>query len=174
MVRKIELSEVERYREDIKQIYAQALGYNESASDFLITRILKSDENKLNTLLIGAFEEDVLIGFAFGFDFKRGNWWADQIDSSLPTNEDWYKSSFEFNELAVYPNKQGKGHGQALMKKLMESVEHSYILLGTAKEENDSVIRFYHRLGFENLIDPFYYPGNEYSASIIMVRKQGV
>lgn len=167
-IRKIEVSEMDLYVPAIKQIYREALGYSEDAADFLITRIRKSDEGGLHTILLGAFEGERLAGFVFGFDFAPQNWWAQQIDARLPNDLDWYKSTFELNELAVDPRMQGKGIGRALMEQLLGAIPHQSVLLGTKKHKNDHVIRLYKRLGFEIVIDDFRYEGNLYGTSLIM------
>lgn len=63
---------------------------------------------------------------------------------------------------------QGKKYGEKLMRVLMDEVKSKNILLGTAKHNNEHVLRFYKKLGFEILIDNFFYDGNSYNESVIM------
>ena len=91
-----------------------------------------------------------------------------QVDSQLPSGIDWYKGTFELNELAVIEEYQGKGYGKKLMKCLIENFEGDRILLSTKKFNNDKIINFYHKLGFKDLVNPFEYPNGDYETSIIL------
>lgn len=164
----MEMKELARYADDIKRIYREALGYSEEAAEFLMTRIRKSDEAGLNTVLLGAFEGETLVGFVFGFNLAPQNWWAMQIDSRLPKDYDWYANTFELNELAVDLAFQGRGIGRSLMEELLAAIPQKNVLLGTKKYDNDHVIRLYERLGFYTVIDDFKYEGDEYGTSIVM------
>lgn len=168
MIKNIKIEEPDNYAEQIKQIYSAALGYSAESADFLITRIRNAEAKGLNLILLGAFEEEDLVGFVFGFDFAKGNWWEQQIAERLPSDYNWYDNTFELNELAVEPTMQGKKYGERLMRTLMDEVKNKNILLGTAKHNNEHVLRFYKKLGFETVIDNFFYDGNSYNESVIM------
>ncbi len=166
MIKLLTLEEIEKYKREIACIYKEVFNADDFSTDFLITRIDESLKN--NIKIIGAFENEKLVGFVYGFDFLKGNWWAIQVDSQLPKEINWYKNTFELNELAVLENCQGKGYGKALMKCLIENFHGDKILLSTKKFKNEKVINFYHKLGFKDLINPFEYPNGEYETSIIL------
>lgn len=171
MIRKIEISELKKQDEKIKEIYRRALHYSEASADFLLTRMTNSENRGLHPLILGSFEGDTLVGFVFGFDFHPQNWWAQQIDKRLPKDFNWYHSTFEINELAVLPSHQGQGRGKKLMEELLLQLPHQCALLGTKKENNDHVIRLYQRLGFRVVIDSFRYSEDSPELSLIMGRK---
>lgn len=172
MIRRIQIEELDNYAEQIKNIYSAAHGYSAESADFLITRIKNAEAKGLNLILLGCFQEKDLIGFVFGFGFAKGNWWEQQIAERLPVSYDWYENTFELNELAVEPRMQGKKYGEKLMRALLDEIKSKNILLGTAKHNNEHVLRFYKKLGFEIVIDNFFYEGNSYNESVIMgIRK---
>lgn len=168
MIRLMKPAEWERYGASIREIYEAALGMTPEASEYLLTRIRKSAEGGLNPIVLGAFEGENLVGFVFGFDFAPENWWAQQIDSRLPKDFNWYDSTFELNELAVLPTCQKNGYGRRLMTELLRLIPHRHALLATKKENNDHVIRFYQDLGFAIVIDDFRYTIDAYGLSLIM------
>ncbi|MDO4712254.1 MAG: N-acetyltransferase [Peptostreptococcaceae bacterium] len=168
MIRKIEVSELTKFGERIKEIYMKSLGYSHEAADFLLTRIRKSEENDLHPIILGSFDKEEPVGFIFGFDFHPDNWWAGQIDGRLPKDHDWYEDTFELNELEILPSHQKQGRGRRLLEALFEQMPHKQALLGTAKENNEHVIRLYESLGFEIVIDSFRYEGDIYGNSLIM------
>lgn len=166
MIKLLTLEEIKNKKYEIAKIYKEVFKTDDSTADFLVTRI---DESLgLNIIICGAFEEEKLIGFVYGLDFLKENWWAMQIDEKLPKGTDWYKNTFELNELAVLEKYQSKGYGKELMKCLIENFKGDKILLSTKKFENEKVINFYHKLGFKDLINPFEYPNGEYETSIVL------
>lgn len=173
MIQRIEVTDLDRYGDSIRRIYESALGYSAAASEFLLKRIRNSADNALHPIVLGSFEAERLVGFVFGFDFAPGNWWAQQIDSRLPRDFDWYDDTFEINELAVLPSHHKQGRGLHLMETLLAQMPHRHALLGTKKEDNAHVIRFYRALGFDVVIDDFRYPGDSYGLSLIMGWKRG-
>lgn len=166
MIKLLTLEEIEKYKREISDIYKEVFKTDDFSANFLIARIDGSLKN--NIKIVGAFENEKLIGFVYGFDFLKENWWAMQVDSQLPSGIDWYKGTFELNELAVIEKYQGKGYGKKLMKCLIENFEGDKILLSTKKFNNDKIINFYHKLGFKDLINPFEYPNGDYETSIIL------
>lgn len=166
MIKLLSLEEIAKYKEEISRIYKDVFKTNDATANFLITRI--DGSLGLNTMICGAFDDEKLVGFVYGFDFLKENWWAMQIDSKLPSGTDWYKNTFELNELAVLEEYQGKGYGKELMKCLIENFRGDKILLSTKRFENEKIINFYHKLGFKDLINPFEYPNGEYETSIVL------
>lgn len=171
MIRTIDLDLLPQYATRIKTIYQEAFQYSASAADFLIERITKSAAAGLHPLVLGAFDEaGQLVGFAFGFDFHPNNWWANQITAQLPLERDWYADTFEFNELAVAPTWQGRGYGRQLLQTLCQEVPQRMMLLGTAKHDNDAVIRLYEHFGFRIIIDSMIYQGIDSKENVVMAR----
>lgn len=173
MIKLLTNEEIKKNKYRIAEIYREVFNLKKDSEEFLVYRIDNSIENGLNTKILVAMEESEIVGFLFGFDFREENWWAQQIENDLPKVDfNWYENTFELNELAVLEKYRKNGYGKQLMKKLIEDKSYHRILLGTAKENNENVLRFYYSLGFKDLINPFYYENAEYSTSIIMIHKK--
>lgn len=166
-IRILDREEIDKYASDIAQVYMEAMGYSESARASLKSRIDKSA-----SLVIAAFRSDKLLGFLFGFKFEKNNWWGKQIDSRLPNNHDFYKNTFELNELMVSPSEQGKGIGKSLMNKLHAETNYDIYLFGT-QSDNLKARKLYESLGYEIIIDKFYYDGNKRENLILAKFKNG-
>ena len=169
MIKVLNEEEMIKYLDELAEIYKLAIKSTDDSVNFLKERIKNSINSNLNTVIVVAMEDEKIVGFVYGFDFKPETWWAVQIAPSLPKEEfDWYENTFELNELMVLPEYQSKGYGKLLMNKIRDDFNYSRILLGTAKNNNDKVINFYKKLGYEIIVDNFKYPNDEYGTSLIL------
>lgn len=172
MIRRLTREEIIQSKNQIARIYQEAMGYSEQQGQVLVQRILMSIEKPLNTMIIGAYDNNQMVGFLFGFDFHPDNRWAKQIDECLPkTTYDWYQNTVELNELMVLPSFQSRGFGKAMMSLVIQLNPNSRLLLGTAKEHNEPTIRFYKHLGFKVLIDNFRYDYGYSDKYLILCRE---
>ncbi len=61
-----------------------------------------------------------MTGFTYGYTSQRGQWWHDQVRRALgPAAHHWLTDAFEYVELAVRPDHQGRGLGRGLHDALM-------------------------------------------------------
>ena len=74
-----------------------------------------------------------VVGFAYGYTGRRGQWWSDHVAERVPPElaERWLDGHFEFVEMAVHPDHQGKGIGGALHDALLDGLPHDRALLST-------------------------------------------
>lgn len=152
----------------IAAIYVASMGFSDDAGRRLVERIEKSP-----ALVIGAFEDAELVGFLFGFQLRESNWWVQQIAPHLPDGHDYYRNSFELNELMVDPSKQGRGIGRQLLEKLNETTNYDHFLLG-ARKDNVNARKLYERLGYRVIVDDFQYAAaNEIHVIMAKSRVQG-
>jgi len=93
-----------------------------------------------------------LVGFAYGYTGRRGQWWCDRVLARVPANiaDAWVDGHFEFVELAVRPSEQGRGIGQALHDALLEGLPQRRALLGTWTDDRPAR-RLYLRSGWREL-----------------------
>lgn len=170
MIIQLTQEELPHYYKAMKEIYQAAFDYTEEQADFLQMRIEQSKD--LNPIVLVALEGEEVVGFLFGFDFVASNWWAQQLARSISQEQlaPYYNQAYELNEIAVLPTHQAKGYGQALMDTVINKCAHRDILLGTKLEDNEYVIRFYRKLNFQDVANPFYYENNVYGASLILCR----
>lgn len=92
-----------------------------------------------------------LIGFAWGYRGRRGQFWSDLVAEHLPEVADaWVGDHFEFVELGVSRDACGAGVGSRLHDALLEGVE-GRCLLSTDADDSDPAARLYRRAGWQSL-----------------------
>ena len=129
MIKVLNEEEMIKYLDELAEIYKLAIKSTDDSVNFLKERIKNSINSNLNTVIVVAMEDEKIVGFVYGFDFKPETWWAVQIAPSLPKEEfDWYENTFELNELMVLPEYQSKGYGKLLMNKIRDDFNYSRIL----------------------------------------------
>lgn len=94
-----------------------------------------------------------LVGFAYGYTGRRGQWWTDRVASLAPEAvvEEWVGGHFELVEMAVAPVAQGQGIGAMLHDCLLAGLPHRRALLSTYRDER-AATRLYRRLGWQLLV----------------------
>ena len=104
----------------------------------------------------GAFDDNQLIGFAYGAICRTGQWWFDQISPSLRAAgfEPWIADPYAVTELHVRPEYHGHGLGLALLTRLLSGAENPTALLSTY-DGDTRARRLYAGLGFVDLITGF-------------------
>ena len=66
-------------------------------------------------MLVG--DDDRLLGVAYGYVGRPGQWWHDQVRAALDrrTAKRWLPGAFEVCELHVHPDAQSQGLGRSLV-----------------------------------------------------------
>ena len=104
-------------------------------------------------------ERRPLAGFAYGYTARQGLWWYDivvaQMDEEM--KREWLDDPFEFVELAVRPEMQGRGLGGRLHDALLAGLPHSSALLSTLDAET-AAWHLYRGRGWRVLLDDFRFP----------------
>ena len=102
--------------------------YLEDLLSFSIDRAIFYNNN---SVILGIFDNDLLIGFAIG-DYKR------------------FQKIYELGFLAIRPEYQGQGLGRKLIKEFEKMVaEKGYKELQVGTMWSYGVRRFYHRMGYK-------------------------
>jgi GNAT superfamily N-acetyltransferase len=105
-----------------------------------------------------------LIGFAYGFHGSAGQWWHDVVRKSLTAQrggevaDRWLGDSFEFAEVHMRPEHQGRGTGRAMMHALAAGRPERTAVLSTPDGQTRAR-RLYQSLGFVDLLPAFSFPG---------------
>ena len=88
-----------------------------------------------------------ILGFAYGYTGRRGQWWSDQVAERVPRElaERWLDGHFEFVELAVHPDHQRQGLGGALHDALLDDLPHARALLSTWTEDYPARLLYLNR-----------------------------
>jgi ribosomal protein S18 acetylase RimI-like enzyme len=101
-----------------------------------------------------AVEGTAAVGFAYGYASVPGGWWRQSVAAHLGGHawHRWLDDCFEFAELAVVPEFQGRGLGGRLHDGLLGGLQQSTALLSTQKA-NLAALSFYKARGWIVLND---------------------
>ncbi len=71
-------------------------------------------------------------------------------------------SYFELTELHIHPRAQGRGLGEALIRRLLDDRAEQHVLLSTPEinGEANRAWRLYRRLGFTDVIRGYHFAGD--------------
>jgi ribosomal protein S18 acetylase RimI-like enzyme len=91
-----------------------------------------------------------LVGFAYGYTGRRGQWWTDHVAQVLDpaVAAEWLGGHFEIVSIGVLPAARGAGVGGSLFESLTEGLPHERWLLTTTADEGDPARRLYARHGW--------------------------
>ncbi|MGH3621817.1 MAG: GNAT family N-acetyltransferase [Sciscionella sp.] len=154
----------DRLSEALK-IYVDAMGYPkatvEQRAPMWLAHMLRSGWRSVGALN-GA---DELIGIGYGYLGTPGQWWHEQVRRGLldmagrVAAEDWTSDYFELTELHVHPDAQGNGVGEQLLRRLVDGLPCSRVLLSTPEGETRAW-RLYRRLGFTDVLRHHLFAGD--------------
>lgn len=109
-----------------------------------------------------ALDTGRLVGFAYGYTGDPGQYWYDKVWAAMTPQQrtKWLEPEhFEFVELAVHPEWQGRGIGGRLHDLLLEGRPESIALL-TVRADNTRALQLYRKRGWEVVLDDFRFgPG---------------
>ena len=144
-------------RRDVVDVWASAHRLPRASptrDEFGRTRLRRHSARK-DFRFVGAFAGDELVGFVYGYTGARGQWWYDRVARALDreSRRRWLDPGhFEFTELAVRPDFQGRGVGSRLHDRILEGLPHERAML-SALADNTPVVAFYRRRGWEVVLD---------------------
>jgi ribosomal protein S18 acetylase RimI-like enzyme len=103
-----------------------------------------------------------IIGFAYGYTSRPGQWWRDIVAEAMDpqSRERWLSDAFEFVELGVMPEFQGKGIGGRLHDALLDRLPHRTAVLSTARQDTPAQ-RLYRHRGWLVIVPELFFPGSE-------------
>lgn len=103
--------------------------------------------------LARAYGGGELVGFAYGYTGRRGQWWTDNAVKVLEPEvaEAWVGGHFELVSLGVLDAARGRGIGRELMHALLDGLRHERLLLMTSSDPADPARRLYASEGWQVL-----------------------
>jgi len=105
--------------------------------------------------LVLAEQAGELLGFAYGYTGRRGQWFSDRVAEELPEVAGvWIGAHFEFVELAVLEQARGRGLGRRLHDTLLGTTTSDRALLSTWNEDRPAM-HLYRSAGWKLLSDRF-------------------
>ena len=86
--------------------------------------------------LARAYDDDLLVGFAYGYTGKRGQWWTDNVSALLEpaAAETWLGGHFELVSMGVLRAARRRGIARGLMRSLLHGLPHDRLLLMTTAD----------------------------------------
>jgi ribosomal protein S18 acetylase RimI-like enzyme len=101
-----------------------------------------------------------IVGFAYGYTSRTGQWWHDIVEGAMPAEQavHWLAGAFELVELGVLPEAQGQGIGARLHDRLLVGLPHKTAVLSTMQVETRA-LQLYRRRGWVPLLENFHFPG---------------
>lgn len=117
-----------------------------------------------------------LIGIAYGYCGAPDQWWQQQVVQGLRrvgTDQAHVaalmSSYFELTELHIHPRAQGRGLGEALVRRLLSGRTETHVLLSTPEinGEANRAWRLYRRLGFTDVIRDYHFAGDPRAFAIL-------
>jgi ribosomal protein S18 acetylase RimI-like enzyme len=110
-----------------------------------------------------------IVGVAYGYCGAPDQWWQQQVVAGLhrvgadrSRITELMTSYFELTELHIQPRAQGRGLGEALVRRLLAGRVESHVLLSTPEinGESNRAWRLYRRLGFTDVIRGYHFAGD--------------
>ncbi|HVE74041.1 MAG TPA: GNAT family N-acetyltransferase [Mycobacteriales bacterium] len=105
--------------------------------------------------------EGELAGVTYGYRGAAGEWWYDQVRSTLDPEaaQRWLDDAFEVCELHVRPRYQGQGLGRALLDALLAKTASRTAVLSTPAGPTRAR-SFYRAGGWAELVPLMHFPGD--------------
>jgi GNAT superfamily N-acetyltransferase len=162
----IERNKIPKYNQEISNIYKEAFKqppYNEGEGS--VNRFLGALEHHIQRpgfqcIVASSSDNPVIVGFAFGYTARAGQWWRDVVASAMTSKQVdiWLSNCFELAELAVLPLYQGKGIGGKLHDELLANLPHKTAVLSTIQAESNA-FHLYQKRGWTTLVEDLVFPG---------------
>jgi ribosomal protein S18 acetylase RimI-like enzyme len=103
--------------------------------------------------LARAYDDSVLVGFAYGYTGDSGQWWTDNARKVLDPQiaETWLGGHFEVVSIGVVAAARRSGIGRGLMHALLDDLPHERLLLMTTSDPSDPARSLYSSEGWRVL-----------------------
>lgn len=153
--------------DDVLEVYAEAMDVPRAAA--LARRgILVSHLDRPGLRAVAVLEQERLVGIAYGYVGRPGQWWHDQVRASMPpaVAASWLADAFEVCELHVRPLRQGKGYGRALLDTLLDGAGTRTAVLTTPDRETRAR-HFYRAGGWVDLVLQLRFPGDPRAFAVL-------
>jgi GNAT superfamily N-acetyltransferase len=161
--------------EEVLDVYAEAMEVSSSAArsrrSIIAAHLQRSGLRVIAALEDAADGGDRLVGVAYGYDGRPGQWWHDQVDEALTREQaqEWLTSAFEVCELHVRPELHGTGVGRDLLRTLLDGLPARTAVL-TTPDADTRARRFYRRGGWVDLRCGLRFPGDPRVFAVLGLR----
>lgn len=156
----------------IEEVYLDAFSappYHEdrSAARAFVER-LRSQADREGHRLPVALEGGRVLGFAYGYTTRPGQWWHDRVTPELEPSlvERWFADAFVLVEFAVLGGARGRGIGGALLDHTLRG-QPQRTALAMAHQEANPAVSFYLARGWRVLAEGFRFHERDASRLIL-------
>ncbi|GJF11547.1 N-acetyltransferase [Mycolicibacterium cyprinidarum] len=117
-----------------------------------------------------------MLGVAYGYRGSPDQWWQRQVVAGLRLTgaaqadiSELMDNYFELTEVHIHPSAQGRGLGEALVRRLLDERGERHVLLSTPEinGEANRAWRLYRRLGFTDVIRGYHFAGDPRAFAIL-------
>ena len=157
-------------RDDVLDVYAEAMEVDRTAARSR-RGILAAHLDRDGLRAVAAEQDGRLVGFAYGYLGRPGQWWHDQVRAAMGRDlaEEWLDGAFEVCELHVRPALHGTGLGRALLQQLLEGTGAPTAVL-TTPDTDTRARRFYRAGGWVDLVRDLRFPGDPRTFAVLGLR----
>jgi ribosomal protein S18 acetylase RimI-like enzyme len=159
--------ELGRRRDELLDVYADAMQVS-AASARGRRPIVTAHLDRQGLRAVAAYDEDDLVGVAYGYVGAAGQWWHDQVRAAMTSEvaQRWLDGAFEVCELHVRPAAQGRGLGRGLLDRLLDGPPAATAVLTTPDKETRARA-FYRGGGWADLVRGLTFPGDPRSFAVL-------
>ena len=146
-LRELSPGEVLAMRFEVSEIWPDA---SRARVDEILPRHVARDGFRF----FGAFAEERLVGFVYGYRGAAGQWWHDRVAAALGPEgtERWLgPGHFEFTELHVRAEFRRRGIGGSLHDRVLDGIDAPTAVLST-QTDNDPAISLYAGRGWRVIV----------------------
>lgn len=137
------------FRDRVMDVWATTFDLVRDVEDWRST-IWERHRAREDYRLVTAESDGVLVGFAWGYTGRPGQFWSDFVLRTLgAAAAPWVGGHLEFVELAVDPGSQGRGIGGLLHDAMLEGLPHDRALLGTTDDADAPTYSLYRSRGWQ-------------------------
>jgi len=149
---------------DVLVVYASAMEYPLDLAEARRGFVAAHSQRPGFRAVAALDPEGEVVGFTYGYRSVPGQWWHDQVRSTMrrADRKQWLNDCFELVELHVKPTHQGYGLGSSLLYELLRDAPGETVLLSTPEVTGESTRawRLYRRYHFADVIRNMRFPGD--------------
>ena len=137
--------------DEVLEVYAEAMEVTGAAARAR-RGIIAAHLERQGLRAVVALDGDRMVGVAYGYLGRAGQWWHDRVQEALPPElaQEWLTDAFEVCELHVRPELHGTGIGRDLLASLLQGVDARTAVL-TTPDADTRARRFYRAGGWVDL-----------------------
>ena len=153
--------------DEVLDVYAEAMGVAWAVASSRRS-VMHAHLDRAGLRAAAALVGGRLVGVGYGYLGAPGQWWHDQVRSTLSAEQarEWLDGAFEVCELHVRPGLHGTGLGRAVLGLLLAGTSAATAVLTTPDLETRARA-FYRSGGWVDLARDLVFPGDPRSFAVL-------